>query len=59
MAIGVVSATTSSTPKLEWKKKKKVLRKELAKLYQNFQVSFVDNVESLYRLPWILAVVDG
>ena len=39
--------------------KKNVLRKELAELYQNFQVPFVDNGKALYRLPWILAVVDG
>ena len=55
MATGVVPATTSLTPSQNGKKN--VLRKELAELYQNFQVPFVDNVETLYRLPWILAIV--
>ena len=56
MVIGVVPATTSLTPKLEWRER--CSKKELARLSQNFQVSFVDNVEALYRLLWILAVVD-
>ena len=54
MNTGVVPATTSPTSKSKWKN---TLRKELAQLYQNFQVPFVDNVGALYRLPWILAVV--
>ena len=54
MNTGVVPATMSPTPKSKWKN---TLRKELAQLYQNFQVPFVDNVGALYRLPWILAVV--
>ena len=54
MNTSVVPATTSPTPKSKWKN---TLRKELAQLYQNFQVPFVDNVGALYRLPWILAVV--
>ena len=57
MAIGVVSATTSPTPKLESKKRCSI--KELAKLSQNFQVPFTDNVEALYRLLWILAIVNN
>ena len=57
MDIGVVPATTSPTPKLEWKER--CSKKDLAELSQNFQVPFVDNVEALYRLLWILAIVDS
>ena len=57
MATSVVLATTSPTPKLEWKER--CSKKDLAELSQNFQVPFVDNVEALYRLLWILVVVDG
>ena len=57
MATGVVPATTSPTPKLEWKEICSI--KELVELSQNFQVPFADNVEALYRLLWILAVVNS
>ena len=57
MVTGVVPATMSLTPKLEWRER--CSKKELARLSQNFQVPFVDNVEALYRLLWILAVVDS
>ena len=57
MVTGVVPATTSPTPKLEWREG--CFKKELAGLSQNFRVPFVDNVEVLYRLLWILAVVDS
>ena len=57
MATSVVLATTSPTLKLEWKER--CSKKDLAELSQNFQVPFVDNVEALYRLLWILVVVDG
>ena len=57
MATSVVLATTSPTPKLKWKERCSI--KELAELSQNFQVPFSDNVEALYRLLWILAVVDS
>ena len=57
MDTGVVPATTSPMPKLEWRER--CSKKELAKLSQNISVPFVDNVEALYRLFWILAVVDS
>ena len=57
MVTGVVPATMSPTPKLEWRER--CSKKELARLSQNFQVPFVDNVEALYRLLWILAVIDS
>ena len=57
MVTDVVPATTSPTPKLKWKER--CSKKDLAELSQNFQVPFVDNVEALYRLLWILAIVDG
>ena len=57
MATGVVPVTTSPMPMLEWKER--CSTKELVELSQNFQVPFVDNVEALYRLLWILAVVDS
>ena len=58
MDTGVVPATTSPTPKLEWRER--CSKKELAELSQSiFLVPFVDNVKALYRLLWILAVVDS
>ena len=57
MDIDVVPATTSPMPKLEWRKR--CSKKELVELYQNISVPFVDNVEALYKLLWILAVVDS
>ena len=57
MATGVVLPQRLRRPSQNGKKN--VLRKELAELYQNFQVPFIDNVEALYRLPWILTIVDG
>ena len=58
MDTGVVPTTISPMPKLEcieiYSKRK------LAKLSQSiFPVPFVDNVEALYRLLLILAVVDS
>ena len=57
MDTGVVPATTSPMPKLEWRER--CSKKELAESSQNISVPFVDNVEALYRLLWILAVVDS
>ena len=57
MDTGVVPATTSPTSKLEWRER--CSKKELAELSQNIFVPFVDNVEALYRLLWILAVVNS
>ena len=57
MDTGVVPATTSPTPKLEWRER--CSKKEIAELSQNISVPFVDNVEALYRLLWILAIVDS
>ena len=57
MDIGVVPATMSPTPKLEWRER--CSKKELAELSQNISIPFVDNVEALYRLLWILAVIDS
>ena len=58
MDIGVVPATTSLTPKLEWRER--YSKRKLAELSQSiFLVPFVDNVEALYRLLWILAIVDS
>ena len=49
MDIGVVPATTSLTPKLEWRER--YSKRKLAELSQSiFPVPFVDNVEALYRL---------
>ena len=48
MDTGVVPATTSLMPKLEWRER--CSKKELAELSQNISVRFVDNVEALYRL---------
>ena len=46
---GVVPTTTSPTPKLEWRER--YSKRKLTKLSQSiFLVSFVDNVEALYRL---------
>ena len=53
----MVFATMSPTPKLEWREI--CSKKELAELSQNISVPFVDNAEALYRLLWILAVVDS
>ena len=53
----MVPATTSPTPKLEWREK--CSGKELAELFWNISVPFVDNAEALYRLLWILIVVDS
>ena len=58
MDTGVVPATTSSTPKLEWRER--YSKRKLVELSQSiFLVPFVDNVKALYRLLWILAVVDS
>ena len=58
MDTGVVLATTSLTPKLEWRER--YSKRKLAELSQSiFLVPFVDNVKALYRLLWILAVVDS
>ena len=57
MDTGVVPTTTSPTPKLEWREK--CSGKELAELFWNISVPFVDNAEALYRLFWILIVVDS
>ena len=58
MHTSVVPATTSLMPKLEWKER--YSKRKLAELSQSiFLVPFVDNVEALYRLLWILAVVDS
>ena len=58
MDTGVVSATTSPTPKLEWRER--YSKRKLAELSQSiFLVPFVENVEALYRLLWILAIVDS
>ena len=48
MVTGVVPTTTFSTPKLEWREK--CFEKELAELFWNISVPFVDNAEALYRL---------
>ena len=58
MNTGVVPATTSPTPKLEWRER--YSKRKLAELSQSiFLVPFVDNVKALYRLLWILAVIDS
>ena len=58
MDTDVVPATTSPTPKLEWRER--YSKRKLAELSQSiFPVPFVDNVEALYRLLWILAIVDS
>ena len=57
MDTSVVPATTSLTPKLEWREK--CSEKELAELFWNISVPFVNNAEALYRLLWILTVVDS
>ena len=44
----MMPATTSPTPKLEWREK--CSEKELAELFWNISVPFVDNAEALYRL---------
>ena len=58
MDTGVVPATTSPMPKLEWRER--YSKRKLVELSQSiFLVPFVDNVKALYRLFWILAVVDS
>ena len=58
MHTSVVPAITSLTPKLEWKER--YSKRKLAELSQSiFLVPFVDNVKALFRLLWILAIVDS
>ena len=58
MDTDVMSATTSPTPKLEWRERRSKIK--LAELSQSiFLVPFVDNVKALFRLLWILAIVDS
>ena len=58
MDTGVVPATTSPTPKLE--RMGRYSKRKLAELSQSiFLVPFVENVKVLYKLLWILAIVDS
>ena len=57
MDTGVVPVTTSPTPKLE--RMGRYSKRKLAELSQSiFLVPFVDNVKVLYKLLWILAIVE-
>ena len=56
MVAGVVSATISPTPNSKWKEKYSL--KRISTVVSEFSSTF-DNVGTLYRLPWILAIVGG